>query len=170
VVVKESGVESRYVPYCGVFVKVIKEVRNFSYFRNPFPTTVSEASELLNLAASEAQAAGSRALAQNVNAEIVKATLESGDAPMGLVGENAFNPGIKLTFYKKEYIIWDTAADDTYMVHNTSALGLKQLLSGCNSFLLLERSAQKDYFKLENLETGEGLETTLDYVTQCLGK
>ena len=170
VVVKESGVESRYIPYRGVFVKVIKEMPQFAYFRNPFPTTESELSELLSLAVSQAQAAGSREVAEKVNTEIVIAEIENGITPEGQVDESWFNPNIKLTFYKKEYIIWDTAANDTYMIHNTSAWGLKQLLSGCNSFLLLEGSAQREYFKLKNLETGEGLETTLNYVTQCSGK
>ncbi|MEQ9063681.1 MAG: hypothetical protein RIE58_05865 [Vicingaceae bacterium] len=165
----------KYVPYAGVISEVILESTPYMYFRNPFPTVETGFSKLLNQALGEAQSAMMENAQKEINKEIAASNMpiENKVEMMQATTDITVNapPILDVKGFKKEYVVYDSQLQKGYITLKGDVgpyiADLDDLKLGCIDYLNMKRGMRKEVGKIGDHETGEGLQSQLDFLRKC---
>jgi len=177
-IILQDSTNTTYKYYRGVFVEVLLQEGPFYYFRNPFPSVRNSGSKILNWLVDKAMSAGQDALAKAMqsatlrnaeNLEQLEAGLKASDAVQNMDAGKL----IDFEMFKKEYTVYDEITNRNYIVlpneigSFTRYPQYDDLKNGCINYIKLDRKEQKALGDIEDIKTGEGITTSLEYLRNC---
>lgn len=162
--------EVKFVPYAGVICEVIMESAPYQYFRNPYPKKETAFSRMLNQSIAEA----STVMMEEATKEFVKTDkISTTDKVviLNMIDTDAEMPDVNVQVNKKEYILYDTVTKRGYVVVKGGVApyiaDIDDLKNGCISYLQMPNERRKMLNKVEDPETGLGMQSQIDFLCNC---